>query len=118
MKVILSPNASTLLAFIGNLPEGYIPYAILKADGEEVARRRFIDVRYHELGLEKTEIRTERNGNTVTYTADRLVLGVCIDLDGSDEFPADNFFDLYPGKPYTVNVGTDCTGEVKYTLVK
>lgn len=117
MNVTLEANASTKLTVIGNLPEGYIPYAILKADGEIIARRRFIDVRYFELGLEKAEIRTERNGNRVTYTSDRLALGVCIDLDGTDEFPADNFFDLYPGKPYTVYVGEKCTGDVKYAYM-
>jgi beta-mannosidase len=117
MNVTLEANASTKLTVIGNLPEGYIPYAILKADGEVIARRRYIDVRYFELGLEKAEIRTERNGNRVTYTSDRLVLGVCIDLDGSGEFPADNFFDLYPGKPCTVYVGEKCTGEVKYAYM-
>lgn len=116
MKVTLEPNASTKLTFIGNLPEGYIPYAILKADGEVIARRRFIDVRYYQLGLGEAEIRTERNGNRVTYVSDRLVLGVCIDLDGTDEYPADNFFDLYPGKPYTVDVGEKCSGEVKYAV--
>jgi len=116
MKVTLEPNASTKLTFIGNLPEGYIPYAILKADGEVIARRRFIDVRYYQLGLGEAEIRTERNGNSVTYVSDKLVLGVCIDLDGTDEYPADNFFDLYPGKPYTVDVGENCSGEVLYAI--
>ena len=37
--------------------------------------------------------------------SDGFVFGVCLDLDGDDSELSDNFFDLYPGREYKVNLG-------------
>lgn len=88
-----------------------IPYAVLEAEGEPVARRRFVDVPYDQLGLEQTTITVRREGDYTLYCAPKPVLGVCVDLDGirgeADGGPADNFFDLYPGMEYRVKNGGD-----------
>jgi len=111
-EVKLAPNASIKLATFKVPDEGWIPYAELKAKGEPLARRRYIDKPYNQLGLKKAEIKVKRVGNKAIYTADKFVMGVCIDLDG-DAPIGDNFFDLFPGKPYEVELASK-SGEVLY----
>jgi beta-mannosidase len=41
-----------------------------------------------------------KNGRAV-FRSDVFAWGVCIDLDGEKSLP-DNFFDLYPGIPYSI----------------
>ena len=116
-EVTLESNNSCIIASLdfSDIPCKAIPFAELDICGEPLARRRFIDVPYNTLGLEKCEIKKERNPDgTVTYLADKLVLGVCIDLDGDDGNISDNFFDLFPGRPYTVNPGSK-SGEILYS---
>lgn len=112
LEVTLAPNASIKLATFTVSGEGWIPYAELKAEGEPLARRRFIDKPYYELGLEKATIKVERVGDKAIYTADKFTIGVCIDLDGDTPI-GDNFFDLFPGKPYEVELA-GMSGEVLY----
>ena len=115
-RVVLEANNSTPTVCIPfeKMPDGAIPFAELSVDGEPLARRRFVEKPYNELGLSKANIRITHNGDgTVTYLSDKLVLGVCIDLDGDDGTVSDNFFDLYPQTPYTVNVGSK-SGEILY----
>ena len=119
VDVTLVANNSCVLASLdaATLPAGAIPFAELAVDGEPLARRRWVDRPYNELGLEKTDIKVVRNADgTVTYLADKLVLGVCLDLDGDDGELSDNFFDLYPGRPYTVNPGSK-SGDVLYSYM-
>ncbi|MBQ7337173.1 MAG: hypothetical protein IJW40_01830 [Clostridia bacterium] len=114
-SVTLPANASTVIAHL-DAPAGTIPCAMLTdADGTLLARRRWVDRPYNTLGLCKSDIRVSVNGNTATYESDTLVLGVCLDLDGDDGNLSDNFFDLYPGVPYTVTLGSK-NGEVLYHL--
>ena len=79
---------------------------------QPLARRRYIDKPYNELGLKKAAIKVERVGGRAIYTADRFAIGVCIDLDG-DAPLGDNFFDLFPGKPYEVELAGK-SGEVLF----
>ncbi|MBQ4575787.1 MAG: hypothetical protein IJA85_11425 [Clostridia bacterium] len=113
-EIVIPENASYAAAVIENIPEGYIPYAILKAEDEPVARRRFVECAYSNLGLKPANITCEINDGVATYTADKLVLGVCLDLNGEDGDLGDNFFDLYPGKPYSVKLG-GLSGEILYS---
>ncbi len=116
-EVMLESNNSCIIASVNSseIPVNAIPFAELLVDGEPIARRRFIEIPYNELGLSKCEIKVTKNADgTVTYTSDKLVLGVCIDLDGDDGNISDNFFDLFPGRPYTVNVGSK-SGEILYS---
>ena len=104
--VVLNPNASVALAEVTGVGEDEIPYAILTPEGEPVSRRRYIDKPYQTIGLKPAEIRIRHEADgSLTYTCDCLTLGVCLDLDGRDGGPSDNFFDLFPGKPYTVQPG-------------
>ena len=99
------------------LPAGAIPFAELDVAGEPLARRRWVDKPYNELGLEKSDIKVTLNGDgTATYSSDKLVLGVCLDLDGDDGDLSDNFFDLFPSRPYTVALGSK-SGEVLYSYM-
>ena len=59
---------------------------------------------------------TNNGDGTVTYLSDKLVLGVCLDLDGEDKELSDNFFDLFPNRPYTVRLGKQ-SGEVLYAYM-
>jgi hypothetical protein len=104
--VVLNPNASVALAEVTGVGEDELPYAILTPEGEPVSRRRYIDKPYQTIGLKPAEIRIRHEADgSLTYTCDCLTLGVCLDLDGRDGGPSDNFFDLFPGKPYTVQPG-------------
>jgi hypothetical protein len=119
VDVTLAVNNSCVLASIDGttLPAGAIPFAELDVAGEPIARRRWVDKAYNELGLVKSDIKVTLNGDgTATYTSDKLVLGVCLDLDGDDGELSDNFFDLYPGRPYTVKLGSK-SGEVLYSYM-
>lgn len=110
--VTIPANSSAKLSSISQIDDGHIPYAQLYIDSKLICRRRFIDKPYNELGLKKCEITVKKHDGIAVYTADKFVLGVCIDLDG-DKKLGDNFFDLYPGKPYEVEVGT-YSGKVLY----
>ena len=113
--VVLPANASVVIAHM-DAPDGSIPLAQLTdADGAVIARRRWVNKPYNELGLSPASIRVTIDGDKATYLSDTLVLGVCLDLDGDDGNLSDNFFDLFPGIPYTVTLGSK-SGEVLYHL--
>ena len=115
VSVTLPANASTILAHL-DAPEGTIPCAILSdKQGHLLSRRRWVDRPYNELGLVPADIHVTIEDGVATYTSDTLVLGVCLDLDGDDENLSDNFFDLYPGVPYTVKLGSK-SGTILYHL--
>ena len=119
VDVTLAINNSSVIASLDSkaLPAGAIPFAELLVDGEPLARRRFVDKPYNELGLTKTEIKVTKNGDgTATYVADKPVFGVCLDLDGDDGALSDNFFDLFPGRPYTVKLGGK-SGDILYSYM-
>jgi beta-mannosidase len=115
--IVLPANGSVVIAHLSadELREGCIPCAILEQNGEIIARRRFVAQPYQTLGLPKPEIRVEIADGVATYTADSFVFGVCLDLDGDDAALSDNFFDLFPGIPHRVNLGSK-SGEVLYAL--
>lgn len=112
--VILPPNNSAVIAHIDNLPNGAIPFAELEVNGAPIARRRFVEQAYNTLGLKPTEIRVEISDDYAVYTADSFVFGVCLDLDGDDGNLSDNFFDLFPGRPYRVKLGGK-SGNILYS---
>ena len=114
-SVTLPANASVVLAHM-DASAGTIPCAMLSdANGNLLARRRWVDRPYNELGLCPADIRVTIENGVATYTSDTLVLGVCLDLDGDDAGLADNFFDLFPGVPYEVRLGGK-SGAVLYHL--
>jgi beta-mannosidase len=119
VEVTVKANDSVVVARLpkAELPEGAIPVLELEVEGAPLFRRRFIDKEHKLIGLEKTDIRVVKNGDgTATYTADKPVFGVCLDLDGDDGELSDNYFDLFPGRPYTVKLGSK-SGDVLYSYM-
>ena len=117
--VVIPANESTVIASLSKaeLPEGAIPVLEMEVEGAPLFRRRFIEKEHKIIGLEKSEIKVVKNSDgTATYSSDKLVLGVCLDLDGDDGELSDNFFDLYPGRPYTVKLGGK-SGDVLYSYM-
>ncbi len=115
IAVTLPANASIVIAHL-DAPRGTIPCAQLQdEDGKIIARRRWVDKPYNELGLPAADIRVNVKDGVATYECDTLALGVCLDLDGDDADLSDNFFDLFPGVPYKVTLGNK-SGEVLYHL--
>lgn len=116
MIVTLPANASTCLAHM-EAPTDAIPCAQLTdADGNVLARRRWVNRPYQELGLPAPQIHVEVCDGVATYRSDTLALGVCLDLNGDDGNLSDNFFDLFPGVPYRVTLGS-VSGKVLYDLI-
>ncbi len=97
--VTLKQNSSSIIAEL-ECSDERIPYAILSAENEPVARRRFIDRPLNKIGLLKDEIIISEQGEYTVLKSPVFVIGVCIDLDGIES--DDNFFDLYPGKEYKI----------------
>ena len=117
VRLVANNSAPVAHLCAEGLPENAVPFAELSIVGEETARRKFVEKPYHQLGLTPCEIKVTNNGDgTATYLADHLVLGVCLDLDGEDKELSDNFFDLYPGRPYTVKLGRQ-NGEILYSYM-
>ena len=115
LSVTLPANASVILAHL-DAPAGTIPCAMLSdAQGNIISRRRWVDRPYNELGLLPADIHVTIENGVATYTSDTLVLGVCLDLDGDDANLSDNFFDLFPGVSYSVQLGGK-SGAVLYHL--
>lgn len=115
--VRLPANNSAVIATLtaAEVGEGRIPFAVLEAEGEPIARRRLVETKYSTLGLPKPVIRVNIRDGEATYESDSFVFGVCLDLDGDDAGLSDNFFDLYPGIPYHVRLGSK-SGRVLYAL--
>lgn len=102
-KALSLPAVASSLAVSFDIPDDgavWIPYAMLKAENEPLARRRFIDRPANQLRMEKCGVSVSVRDGIATYTAEKFVMGVCVDLDGIEK--GDNFFDLYPGKPYSI----------------
>ena len=119
VNVTLSANGARVIARLekADLPEGAIPLLELEIDGEPLFRRRWINREHKLIGLEKTDILVTKHANgSATYFSKKPVFGVCLDLDGDDGTLSDNFFDLYPNRPYTVDLGSK-NGDVLYAYM-
>lgn len=106
--VQLPANTSTLLASIPiesplETATDRLPFALLqnKAKKETVARNRYLGPRLSELELAPSQIQVELQDGQAIFTSPVVELGVCLDLEGETALP-DNFFDLYPDRPYRI----------------
>lgn len=101
----LPPNASTRLASfpksVWTNPNHQIAYAMLTRNGELLARNRLILPMFSELDWAKPELSIRQEDGKAIFTSDVFVWGVCLDLTGEQSLP-DNFFDVYPGVPYSL----------------
>lgn len=103
--VRLAANASTVLA---TLPPGawsdplaQMPFASLEVDGKLVTRNRLYSAYFKDLHWPKAQITVRVVDGHAEFSSATFVWGVCIDLDGEAPL-ADNFFDLWPGIPYSI----------------
>jgi beta-mannosidase len=102
--VALPANASTLLAEfdaavwekLGHTTHG--AFAILSANGAEVARDRLFMPYFKEMHWPDAEVTVRRAGGKAIFESAVFAWRVCLDLDGDDLLP-DNFFDILPGVP-------------------
>jgi len=106
-SVRLAPNASSVIAKFPKArwkdPATTIAFATLTQDSTLLARTRLILPLYKDLSWPKAKpkISIKRSAGHVTFQSPTFAWGICLDLDGDHALP-DNFFDLYPGQPYTL----------------
>jgi len=104
--VTLPPNASTPIArFPRRLwakPNTSAAFATLTVDGQEVARDRLLLPLFKEIRWPRAKVRVTCRNGKATFTSAVFAWRVCLDLDGERKM-ADNFFDLFPGQPHTID---------------
>jgi beta-mannosidase len=81
--------------------EASAPYAMLERDGRLISRNRLIGPMFSQLQWSPAQIQMTMRTGEVELTSATFAWGVCLDLDGERPL-ADNFFDLYPGIPYSM----------------
>jgi len=105
-KVTLPANACTLLASFPSSDwkkrSESLAFAILDRNGGAPIRARLFEPMFKEMSWPTSPaIAVTVAGGMATFTCPVFAWNVCLDLTG--EMPlADNFFDLYPGVPYSI----------------
>ncbi len=108
-QITLAPNTSSLLEKIDDkylsLPDSSkeepVFYAEIYKENKLLARSRYTPRKFNELGLKKAHIKLTKDSDGYIFESDVFALGVSIDLDGRVSL-SDNYFDLYPNRPYKV----------------
>lgn len=106
-EAVLAANALTPLAEIpsGALGDAkhHIAFAILHDPAKEwpIARARFARDFPAVWQLAEPRIEVACDGSSAIFKSPVFVWGVCLDLDGERPL-ADNFFDLFPGRPHSI----------------
>jgi beta-mannosidase len=104
-EVVLPPNASTPVATfprrLWTRPTASTAFAVLTAGGEVVARDRLLLPLFKEMRWPQANVRITCRDGQATFTSKTFAWRVCLDLNG-DRKLADNFFDVFPGQPYTI----------------
>jgi beta-mannosidase len=103
-RVTLSANTATVLRSLSGWhgeAEESIAFALLRRPGELDSRSRLILPTFRELRWEPPNVSMQLANGQLTFESDRFVWGVCLDLSGERAL-ADNFFDVWPGMPYTL----------------
>jgi beta-mannosidase len=93
--------------------------AVLRDGDRVVSRTRLLPGRYSDLPLADPDVRVRveklpGGGSEAVFESDVFVLGVALDLDGSDDL-ADDFFDLYPGMPHRIRWTRTDPPEILFT---
>lgn len=78
-----------------------IAYAELVQGEETVARNRLFVQRFKDMQWMPANVQVTRSDGGAVFSSNTFVWGVCIDLHG--EAVGDNFFDVWPNKPYRVS---------------
>ena len=105
-SVLLPANASVVIAsFESSLwaqRDASMPFAILSdAGGQLISRNRLCDPFFKEMKWRQPQVSVTLKNGSAVFQSDVFALAVCIDLDGEEPL-ADNFFDLMPGIPYSI----------------
>jgi beta-mannosidase len=104
-KVVLQPNASTVLARFPRSEwkddRSTLAATVLTQGGEVIARNRLALPLFKELAWAPAKPEVTVANGVATFRAEAFAWGVCLDLDGGPA-PADNFFDLFPGVPHAI----------------
>jgi beta-mannosidase len=104
-SVELPPNASTRLASFPmtrwTQPECSAAFALLRSEGEVVARNRLFLPMFSQLRRPPADVTVRLEPGHAIFSSPTFAWGVCIDLDGERPL-SDNFFDLYPGVPHRI----------------
>ena len=103
--VSLPPNASVPLASLKmsdwKHPNESVAFGML-SDGESLlARNRLVRPFFKDLSWPEPGVTVRVEDGKAVFSSDTFVWGVCLDLDGERPLP-DNFFDIYPGIPYSL----------------
>ncbi len=108
-NVSLPANASTVIASFDKATyekAGYSDhgaFAVLKKNDETVSQHKLFLNKFKDIVFEKPDITIQHNGNMAIITSPVFVWGVCIDINGEENY-TDNCFDLFPGIPYSVEL--------------
>ena len=105
LAVELPPNASVRLA---SFPKSQwkqtdrtAAFAMLERGGRLLARNRLMLPFLKDMKWPRAKVRVRLSRGRAVFESPTFAWGVCIDLDGEKPLP-DNFFDLYPGVPYSI----------------
>jgi beta-mannosidase len=107
--VSLPANASTVIASFDKAAyekAGYSDhgaFAVLKKGDVTFSQNKLLISKFKDIVFEKPDIKISQHGNTAILTSPVFVWGVCIDVNGEENY-SDNCFDLFPGIPYTIEV--------------
>jgi beta-mannosidase len=104
-EVTLAPNASTRLASFDKSkwknPTKSAAFAMLTKGEKLIARNRLFLPLFKEIQWPKAKLNVQVKDGKAIFTSNAFVWGVCLDLDGEKKL-ADNFFDVWPGIPYSI----------------
>ncbi|MEI6421641.1 MAG: hypothetical protein WCP55_05440, partial [Lentisphaerota bacterium] len=106
IKAGLPANSSTPLASFSSKEwtkrDRTMLFALLSApDGCLLSRNRLCDKLFKEMKWPEPKVKVSLQKGRAVFQSDVFALDVCIDLDGEEKL-ADNFFDLWPGVPYSM----------------
>ena len=104
-QVSLPANSSTALASFPRSrwsdPRSSLACAMLEQGGRLLARNRLVLPFFKELAWTAASPTVSLANGQAIFQSSTFTWGVCLDLEG-DARLGDNFFDLYPGVPYSV----------------
>ncbi len=106
LPVLLPPNASTRIASFRKrewkAPASSAAFAMLLGpSGELESRNRLFLPFFKDLKWAAPRLKVRIEKGRAVFASETFVWGVCLDLDGEKLMP-DNFFDVWPGIPYSI----------------
>lgn len=115
--VQLPPNASTRIASFRKRewkdPTASAAFALLMEGDKLVARNRQFLPFFKDLKWAAPHLQVKVANRKAVFKSSTFVWGVCLDLKG-DRLMPDNFFDIYPGIPYTIPWTREAKPEVLF----